>query len=464
MYFYILFIFIHSQGFELFIEKDKQYLIANEKKVDTLFKMESLDQTQCHPAKLYLEKSNEKHSQFVFLNNQQEQISITMNPLVFDADVLNISQNSKKKAFVIEPNQQEQFIITYECKPQKDQISWSLIILNFTVFVDQNNSQSYSIQFYKQCQQTEQYLHPLIMLLFLAVSLIIIGTNYGLQEVKIIESMKNEEFNAKTSVSFIFSASILLFCLYKFPSIGQIVLSIVIFFMAILSIQIIIEDQLLKFLGKYLLLKIISYSISLIIVVSYFYTKHWIINNIVAFLITLLMFKIIEIDSFKTSTILLSLSFFYDIFWVFISPVLFGTSVMAQVATSIDLPMKFICPPLMKSYNSPLMKCSILGLGDILLPGIVIKYILKFENMLNKGHCMYITSIIGYCIGLLVCMLSLVIYQQAQPALLYLVPFILIPVLIVSAIRKQFYSLWIGQIFRSQKSAGVYELQQSEQV
>ncbi|CAD8139893.1 unnamed protein product [Paramecium octaurelia] len=166
------------------------------------------------------------------------------------------------------------------------------------------------------------------------------------------------------------------------------------------------------------------------------------------------MFKIIEVDSFKTSTILL----------MFISPVFFGTSVMAQVATSIDLPMKFICPPLMKSYNSPLMKCSILGLGDILLPGIVIKYILKFENILNKGHCMYITSIIGYCIGLLICMLSLVIYQQAQPALLYLVPIILIPVLIVSVIRKQFYSLWIGQIFRSQKSAGVYELQQSEQV
>ncbi|CAD8139897.1 unnamed protein product [Paramecium octaurelia] len=454
MYFYLLFIFIHSKGFELFIEKDKQYLIANEKKIDTLFKMEFLEQTQCHPAKLYLEKSNERHSKFVFLNNQQEQISITINPLVFDADVLNISQNSKKQKFQIEPNQQEQFIMTYECQPQKDQISWSLIILNFTVFVDQNNSQSYSIQFYKQCQQTEQYLHPLIMLLILAVSLIIIGTNYGLQEIRIIESIKTEEFNAKTSMLFILSASILLFCLYKFPTIGQIVLSIVIFFMAILSIQIIIEDQLQKFLKKYLLLKIISYLISLFIVFSYFQTKNWIINNIVAFLITLLMFKIIEVDSFKTSTILL----------MFISPVFFGTSVMAQVATSIDLPMKFICPPLMKSYNSPLMKCSILGLGDILLPGIVIKYILKFENILNKGHCMYITSIIGYCIGLLICMLSLVIYQQAQPALLYLVPIILIPVLIVSVIRKQFYSLWIGQIFRSQKSAGVYELQQSEQV
>lgn len=56
------------------------------------------------------------------------------------------------------------------------------------------------------------------------------------------------------------------------------------------------------------------------------------------------------------------------------------------------------------------MKCSLLGLGDILLPGIVIKYVLKFETMINKGYGMYITSIIGYSIGLLICMLSLVIY------------------------------------------------------
>lgn len=35
-----------------------------------------------------------------------------------------------------------------------------------------------------------------------------------------IESIKTEEFNAKTSVLFILSASVLLFCLYKFPSIG----------------------------------------------------------------------------------------------------------------------------------------------------------------------------------------------------------------------------------------------------
>ena len=55
------------------------------------------------------------------------------------------------------------------------------------------------------------------MLLILAVSLIIIGTNYGLKEIKMLESIKTEEFNTKTSILFILSASVLLVCLYKFP-------------------------------------------------------------------------------------------------------------------------------------------------------------------------------------------------------------------------------------------------------
>jgi signal peptide peptidase-like protein 2B len=107
------------------------------------------------------------------------------------------------------------------------------------------------------------------------------------------------------------------------------------------------------------------------------------------------------------------MAFFYDIFWVFISPIFFGTSVMASVATSIDLPMKFIFPSLVQSLNTPLLKCSLLGLGDILLPGVIIKYILKYEKIANKGFRLYITSIIGYISGLLICISSLVIYQTA---------------------------------------------------
>ncbi len=49
---------------------------------------------------------------------------------------------------------------------------------------------------------------------------------------------------------------------------------------------------------------------------------------------------------------------------MFISPYFFGTSVMSYVAVNLNLPIKILCP----SGSS----CSLLGLGDMALPGLLI--------------------------------------------------------------------------------------------
>lgn len=49
--------------------------------------------------------------------------------------------------------------------------------------------------------------------------------------------------------------------------------------------------------------------------------------------------------------VLLSLLFFYDIFWVFISPAFTGgTSVMVAVATSLEVPIKLYMPHITQDY------------------------------------------------------------------------------------------------------------------
>lgn len=50
----------------------------------------------------------------------------------------------------------------------------------------------------------------------------------------------------------------------------------------------------------------------------------------------------------------------------------------------------------------------------------------------------------AYGIGLLVTFASLYLMAMAQPALLYLVPFTLIPVLILGLIRRELKTLWHG--------------------
>ena len=51
---------------------------------------------------------------------------------------------------------------------------------------------------------------------------------------------------------------------------------------------------------------------------------------------------------------------------------------------------------------------------------------------------------VAYTLGLIATFVSLFLMNSAQPALLYLVPFTLIPVFVVSIIRGDFAAMWQG--------------------
>jgi len=67
---------------------------------------------------------------------------------------------------------------------------------------------------------------------------------------------------------------------------------------------------------------------------------------------------------------LLVLLFFYDIFFVF------GTDVMLTVAKNIDAPIKLLFP---RDWSVEEPKFSLLGLGDIVLPGLFIAMCLRYD-------------------------------------------------------------------------------------
>jgi hypothetical protein len=100
----------------------------------------------------------------------------------------------------------------------------------------------------------------------------------------------------------------------------------------------------IPFLGDITMTWVISAVIAVIIIVFYVITRSWIASNIIATAIVILMFRVIRLPSYMVAALLLGLAFFYDIFWVFYSERLFGTSVMASVATRVELPMMFYCP------------------------------------------------------------------------------------------------------------------------
>ena len=72
---------------------------------------------------------------------------------------------------------------------------------------------------------------------------------------------------------------------------------------------------------------------------------------------------------------------------------------------------------------APLICMAMLGLGDIVIPGIFIALLLRYDQSLKRNSNFYFyVTFIAYILGLLTTIGVMHVYKQAQPALLYLVP------------------------------------------
>lgn len=117
---------------------------------------------------------------------------------------------------------------------------------------------------------------------------------------------------------------------------------------------------------------------------------------------------------------------------------------MVSVATKFDVPAKLLMPHITNTY--PTANCSILGLGDIVIPGIYIGFLIRFARVMTYPHTKAYRngSLMAYGFALLACGGCLIIYNQAQPALLYIVPSLFLATLCVGGYRKEFGKLRRG--------------------
>jgi minor histocompatibility antigen H13 len=87
------------------------------------------------------------------------------------------------------------------------------------------------------------------------------------------------------------------------------------------------------------------------------------------------------------------------------------------------------------------------GLGDIVLPGLFISFCLKFDiDQAFKKHTVvnsfrdielnyFNLAFVGYFYGIIETFLAMFIFEHPQPALLFLVPMCTIPVLLRAVFR-----------------------------
>ena len=192
---------------------------------------------------------------------------------------------------------------------------------------------------------------------------------------------------------------------------------------------------------------------------SYYYITekknkyHFLMNNVLGISFCVQSLERISIGSYKVGAILLCGLFFYDIFFVF------GTDIMVTVAKNVDGPIKLLFPRKLQQGFYPLndddkSEFSLLGLGDIVIPGLFVALLLRFDvvraglknpiaQMSQSFPMPYFTvNIISYALGLVTTVAVMVFFKQAQPALLYLVPACLLGSLAVGLARSEFAPLF----------------------
>jgi len=175
---------------------------------------------------------------------------------------------------------------------------------------------------------------------------------------------------------------------------------------------------------------IVTVTICTLIGFWYIFQKHWLANNLFGMAFAINGVELLHLNNVVTGCILLGGLFFYDIFWVF------GTNVMVTVAKSFEAPIKLVFPQDLLEKGLAADNFAMLGLGDIVLPGIFIALLLRFDIHLSRNSRTYFnTGFAAYIAGLFTTIFVMHVFKHAQPALLYLVPACLGAPLLLAVIK-----------------------------
>ncbi|XP_013167858.1 PREDICTED: signal peptide peptidase-like 3 isoform X2 [Papilio xuthus] len=230
--------------------------------------------------------------------------------------------------------------------------------------------------------------------------------------------------------------------------------------------------------GKYSAPELAAALLAAAIVAVWVLTGHWLLMDAMGMGLCVTFIALIRLPSLKVSTLLLTGLLLYDVFWVFFSSYIFTTNVMVKVATrpaenpmnvvarrlqlggamrdapKLSLPAKLVFPSMHHQGHF-----SMLGLGDIVMPGLLLCFVLRYDaykkatlvcqmgqvpgprsmgSRLTYFHC----SLLGYFLGLLTATVSAEVFKAAQPALLYLVPFTLLPLLTMAYVKGDLRRMW----------------------
>ena len=429
----------------------KVYRFVKDGEVNSIMHPDFDTGSPCHPVPQFVDASSGESLPFSVNNTGSSPLSIH-----FAVSSDSLSPLVTPNRITIDPNSVGDVDLMYSCGPQRAQSAH-----HFTLTLDSGDD-LLTLTFTHICHFTGQspFDFAMVVLLVFSVSLVVISSIAVVRPQP--SAIVNEErtvLEAKHAVGFVVLGSGALVCLFFFGNYIVYVLTFCLMFSsftamvhAMTTIIKLLPDSLrcpgeshLPFFGSTPYETTLSGVLSFTLILVYLFTKHWLLNNLLGASFVFLFLGLIKIVGFRVGALLLFLAFFYDIFWVFYSEPIFGGNVMVSVATQIDLPIKLEC----LRFQSLLPdQCSMIGLGDLVLPGVTIAFARVHDDVTKRSYY-FVWAVVAYVVALVACGTALVVSQQAQPALLYISPCLLVALTVAGFVRGDFKEFWTGSSVKS---------------
>lgn len=193
--------------------------------------------------------------------------------------------------------------------------------------------------------------------------------------------------------------------------------------------------------------------------ITWFVFRHeswaWFLQDVIGYFFCIFTISELHLPNFKFLTLVLAGFCLYDVFMVYVTPYLTtnGDSIMVTVATGGDnpekLPFLFLVPHLkadpVQEFCNVGLGYSMLGFGDIIIPGFLGGYCAFFDLVNSHAHFYYWwTFMFSYGAGLIMTFVALLLMSTGQPALFFLVPSTIGSLFLLCYIRKETKHFWNG--------------------
>ena len=242
------------------------------------------------------------------------------------------------KSYSLQHDKDHKFHVSYNCTNllAKGQTYYDTV----RVLIQHQDSEEIVFEYLVICDAAKLRQFDINFLVLFAIAIAIEVIAIKTPPLLIFNEMTDQEqeqtdLKLSSAVMFFVMSSVMLLVLYLFLEQIREVFTLLILISCIGCSSIIIEDFLLQSVSnntwfkkelKLPLIRVCTFAsiigciIGLAISITWYFTHNWILNNTLAILLSLTFLKTLRLTTLVPGMTLLGLLFFYDIFWVFLSP------------------------------------------------------------------------------------------------------------------------------------------------